>query len=267
MALAGLAAVLIGAVTVMTAPAVADRARPMTPAPAGRPLPPEPRTWTLTALGDSVTAGTACDCQTFTDRYAELTAEATGHRVDPHNLGVAGLTSDGLVRMLRAGTGTSATVAASDIVLVTIGANDLESRLDQLTSGRCDVGCFASMTPGIRANITAAVARIEHLRVGRPTEILVTDYWNVFRDGDPAASLGAAYLSVSDAVTRLANTAICAGATAAGATCVDLYAPFKGVDGSVDPTRLLADDGDHPDAAGHQLIAEALADHGWRELG
>jgi len=38
---------------------------------------------------------------------------------------------------------------------------------------------------------------------------------------------------------------------------VDLYSPFKG-DGSKDPTSRLASDGDHPNSAGHQLIASAL---------
>ena len=41
-------------------------------------------------------------------------------------------------------------------------------------------------------------------------------------------------------------------------TYVDIYTPFKGADGSTDDTALLADDGDHPNAAGHQLIATAL---------
>jgi len=31
------------------------------------------------------------------------------------------------------------------------------------------------------------------------------------------------------------------------------------VNGQLDPTALLADDGDHPSQAGHQLIADLLA--------
>lgn len=58
-------------------------------------------------------------------------------------------------------------------------------------------------------------------------------------------------------MTKAANAAICSAAGTAGATCVDLYAPFKG-DGDSDDTRLLASDGDHPDAAGAALIAEEL---------
>ena len=55
----------------------------------------------------------------------------------------------------------------------------------------------------------------------------------------------------------LINARIEAAARSHGAVPVDLYAPFKGA-GDVDPTPLLADDGDHPDAAGHALIARVL---------
>jgi lysophospholipase L1-like esterase len=88
--------------------------------------------------------------------------------------------------------------------------------------------------------------------------VLVTDYWNVFQDGDVGtAEHGAAFQSWSDALTRAESTRICGGAQSAGATCVSLYAPFKG-NGSINPTSLLAADGDHPNAAGHQLIASTL---------
>ena len=66
-----------------------------------------------------------------------------------------------------------------------------------------------------------------------------------------------AYLRWSDELTRALNSTICTVARDAGATCVDLYAPFKG-DGSLKPTTLLAADGDHPNAAGNQAISAAL---------
>lgn len=66
----------------------------------------------------------------------------------------------------------------------------------------------------------------------------------MFQDGDVGAGFGTALQAMSDQVTRKANQAICAGAIRAGATCVDLYAPFKG--GGHDVTSLLADDGTIP---------------------
>ena len=69
---------------------------------------------------------------------------------------------------------------------------------------------------------------------------------------------GRRYLTDSDSMTRMANAAICSAATQAGAICVDTYTPYNGEDGGKDPTELLADDGDHPNAAGHRVIARAM---------
>jgi lysophospholipase L1-like esterase len=110
----------------------------------------------------------------------------------------------------------------------------------------------------VGSDVGDILAAAKNLRGGRPTQLLVTDYWNVFADGDVAlASDGPAYLQWSDELTRALNISICAAARSAGATCVDLYAPFKG-DGSENPTSLLAADGDHPNAAGNQLISSVL---------
>lgn len=228
--------------------------------------PAGPRVWRVTGLGDSVTAGSACDCDDFVQQYARLASRATGVRVTATNLGVPGQTSTDLADLVHR-PDVARQVAASDIVLVTTGANDLADALGRWRDGSCALDCFENRLPAITADVASVVAEVRRLRAGLPTEILVTDYWNVFVDGEVGAALGADYVALSDRVTRMANTAICAGATRGGGTCIDLYAPFKGDDGSRDPTDLLADDGDHPSADGHRTIAEALAAHGWRELG
>ena len=53
------------------------------------------------------------------------------------------------------------------------------------------------------------------------------------------------------------STAIRALAQRSGSAYVDLRAAFKGPDYDKDETRYLATDGDHPNAAGHEQIAEA----------
>ncbi|EXG81916.1 lysophospholipase L1-like esterase [Cryptosporangium arvum DSM 44712] len=224
---------------------------------------PTPGRWTVTALGDSVTAGSGCDCAPFVDHYAELTHRATGFRVTADNLGVPGQTSEQLLATLTGDTDTTRRVADSDIVIVTIGANDFVPALDDWASGGCDLACFRTVADSVRTEVGAIAQRIRAVRGGFPTAILVTDYWNVFRDGDVAQELGAGYDQISEQVTRLADTAICDGLVDTGAVCVDLYAPFKG-DGTGDPTGLLAADGDHPNAVGHLLIAETLAAEGWK---
>jgi lysophospholipase L1-like esterase len=101
--------------------------------------------------------------------------------------------------------------------------------------------------------------RIRVLRQGRPTAILVSGYWNVYEDGTVAdRDYGRGEQAASDRLTDAVNQVIRTQAVAEGMTYVDLAEPFKGPSGTGDPSDLLADDGDHPNAAGHRRIASAL---------
>ena len=89
------------------------------------------------------------------------------------------------------------------------------------------------------------------------TRIVVTGYWSVFLDGTVGAQRGPTYVSVSNALTRVVNSALADAAHAHHDLYVDLYTPFKGK-GSDDDTDLLAEDGDHPNSLGQQAIAAAI---------
>ncbi len=217
-------------------------------------------------LGDSVTSGFGCGCRDFVSVYAQLTASRTGRAVVEHNLGASGLTTSGLRQMLRPGSAQAAQVAGADIVLVTIGANDLSTDLPAWLAGQCGLDCFSDDESALRGSVRTVLGQVAALRGGRPTEVLVTTYWDVFVDGQVALRrFGHKYAAMSDAVTRLANREICAATAGTGARCIDLYAPFKGA-GERDPTALLQADGDHPNTKGHALIARTLADAGWADL-
>lgn len=137
-------------------------------------------------------------------------------------------------------------------------ANDLTPLLARWQASGCTATCYSPAVEAVGANVAAILSAAKNLRGHQPTRILVTDYWNVSADGDVArASDGPAYLRWSDELTRALNSAICTVARDSGVTCVDLYAPFKG-DGSLNPTTLLAADGDHPNAAGNRVISAAL---------
>lgn len=221
---------------------------------------PPPRPLTLVGLGDSVTAGSQCSCPAFVELYARLLGASTGRAVRAHNFGVPGQTSSGLLAVLSTASPASAAVRGADVVTVTIGANDFDPTA--VTSGSC-VGdaarCYRDELAELKVLVGRVLDRIRALRAGRPTAVQVTGYWDVWKDGAVARRLGTAYRSAGDRLTGLANAVLGAAAAAHGATYVDLVTPFRGPGGTGDDTALLADDGDHPDAQGHRVIARELA--------
>ena len=109
----------------------------------------------------------------------------------------------------------------------------------------------------MRTHLATALSEIRSLRRGSPTTLLVTGYWNVFEDGQVARrASGNAGLQASINLTRRVNATVKAVADAAGAQYVDLFTPFQSRGRDID--ALMAADGDHPDAAGHRLIAQTL---------
>ena len=212
----------------------------------------------VVALGDSVPSGAACGCVPFPVLYGRLLAHRTGSRVTVDDEGVNGLDTTGLVDQLRQRTVASA-VRRAQVVLVTIGANDFSDHHDDVTDGDCGAvsECVDDEVAAVREGLGSALDRVRALRAGRPTTVLVTGYWNVFEDGDVAlGASGAAGLEASLTLTRRVNAAIRGTARSAGAAYVDLFPAFQA--SGHDITGLLADDGDHPDAAGHALIARTL---------
>lgn len=211
----------------------------------------------VVGIGDSVTSGYNCDCEAFVGLYATQLAAKDEVQTSWVNLGVPGWTSSQLLAAITKPGAFRNQVATADILLVTIGANDLNPLESEGPAG-CPATCYTPLIQAAGHNVTLIVDAAQAANPAHPAKVLVTDYWNVFQDGDVGtAEHGAAFQLWSDAVTRAESTQICQGAQLAGATCVSLYSAFKG-NGSVDPTSLLAPDGDHPNAAGHQVIASTL---------
>jgi lysophospholipase L1-like esterase len=218
----------------------------------------------VVAFGDSVPSGAACSCSPFPSLYGSLLSKRAGAPVTVHNFAVAGLDTYGLLAQLREPQIVEAERQA-DVFLVTIGANDFQDHHDQVVQRTCNVtaahDCVSDELESLRVRLSMALSEIRTVRRGKPTSVLVTGYWNVFEDGDVARrASGDAGLQASVELTRRVNATIKAVATAAGVHYVDLFAPFQRQ--GRDITSLMAPDGDHPDAAGHELIAEKLVDAG-----
>src|SRR3954451_13187720 len=161
----------------------AETSRTAAPAAAAR-----PQRLTVVGIGDSVTAGSACDCTDFVRLYAAGVPVSAGGPARAVNLGEGGQTSAQLLSELSSGGAMSHQVASADVVLVTIGANDLLPLLDTWSSSGCAASCSSPSVQAVARNITGVVDRTRGLRAGHPTRILVTDYWNVFEDGDVASA-------------------------------------------------------------------------------
>jgi lysophospholipase L1-like esterase len=264
-ALVGAAVILLGLRVVPT---------PHTPGLGAAPAPSGAghRAWNVVGLGDSITSGQGCPgCVPFVDLYAQQITRTTSLQATVTNLGVGGWTSSDLLTSLSDRGPNSQHVRDSDIIIVTIGANDFLPMLDTALRGDCGgadgLSCFGSALTVLRDNLTAILHRIQQLRAGQLTAVRVTGYWNVFLDGTVAArTYGPSFQRSSSTLTQHVNGVIQEVAQEQGAQYVDLYIPFKGEAGDDDDTPLLADDGDHPNQAGHQEIADSLTQAGYAPL-
>ncbi|MGW6283114.1 SGNH/GDSL hydrolase family protein [Kribbella sp. NPDC055071] len=211
----------------------------------------------VVALGDSVTSGYHCYCRAFPALYGDLLQQRTGTGVTVHNLGRPGLDSSGLLEEVDDDNSlTARATAAADVVLITIGANDFVDHEKDITSGRCTTECVTTELSGLTTNLQRILQRIRAFRPADPPTVLITDYWNVFKDGAVARGLyPPAGVEASQQLTLVVNQLIKSAATDDGSVFVDLYAPFE----AQDDTSILASDGDHPNAAGHALIANLIA--------
>jgi lysophospholipase L1-like esterase len=109
----------------------------------------------------------------------------------------------------------------------------------------------------LRTGLSHIVSGIRAADRNPQVQIAVVGYWNVTVDGVVGEARGDAFVAGSDALTRAVNSTIAGVASSLQAIYVDAYTPLKG-DGSLDPTSALLDDGDHPNAKGHAIIARAV---------
>jgi lysophospholipase L1-like esterase len=241
-----------------------------TPVAGSRSAQSHPAPLRVVALGDSVTAGTTCNCSAFPAVYGGLLHGRTGSPVTVDNLGVSGLDSAGLLEQLdQADSADARAVAGADIVLLTIGANDFGDHHDEVTEARCAQtaggDCVSDELEQLSGNLHRILTRIRALREARVTTVLVTGYWNVYEDGQVARqAFPPDGVAATVDLTRRVNAIVAAVCASHGAAFVDLFGPFE--KRGVGVTRLLAVDGDHPNAAGHLLIAQVLAQAGLPKL-
>ena len=214
-----------------------------------------PSETTVVGLGDSVVAGSGCSCPGFVSIVAA--ARSDRRRVSTGlDLGRNGMTAHDLAAALQRDPVLRRAVARADVVLLTVGANDLVPALQRWQSGGCRPSCPVPELASVGGDVARVMQQVRGLGAAR---VFVSGYWNVFPEGRVAtARFGPDFAGWSDQLTRRFNSAVQAVAERAGATYVDVYGPFKGADGRTDDDPLLAADGDHPDARGHDVLARSF---------
>ncbi|GAB3623589.1 hypothetical protein GCM10027418_16720 [Mariniluteicoccus endophyticus] len=197
----------------------------------------------LVTLGDSVPAGTACDCDDFGKVLAaDLATSDGGATVVNH--GRPGATTATLLAQLD-DEDVRRDLTTATVVTVTIGANNLS--VD-------DAADPAPKDAVLRAELARALAEVK--QQAPHARILVTNYWNVSKVGAVAAPLGPDYARDAETVTQVVNAAVRDSAREAAVRFVDMERAY--VIASLDVTTLLAADGDHPNQRGHEVIAAAV---------
>jgi len=211
----------------------------------------------MVAFGDSVPSGFACSCRPFPQRYAHKVSAHTGRGVRMTNDAFGGATSDDVLNQLDQ-DGVRRTVGGAKTALVMIGANDFEHAFRRVLAHRARArAAFPPVADRVQRNLITIIRRLRRIRPG--IRVVVADYWNVMKDGRVGLrTYGAWGERKADQATTYANEALWKAVSATHATWVSTYKPFKGADGNMDPTPLLATDGDHPNARGHGVIARAF---------
>lgn len=210
---------------------------------------------TVQGLGDSVPAGSACDCSSYVVQLAHALSNREGRAVSAVNSAQDSETSDGLLSEV---TQDEIRATPDRVSVITIGANDFDpgTLSDADCTAPSGLACYRPVLATLQANIDGLLKTLVTGQ-GAHGPIVITGYWNVFLDGDVGAARGPNYVRDSDALTRAINTVLQTEAKRYGITYLDLYTPFKQHDGG-NVTALLAADGDHPSAAGHALITKLL---------
>ena len=144
------------------------------------------------------------------------------------------------------------------------------------------VECLAGNQDAVETNLAAILAEIEQLRGGLPTAVRVvgsfdpfvgaagTPEWWGFDPSDRDAFDAAFATALSDF-----NAMLCRVAEESRAMCIDTRTPINGpawdIEALPEPADgalvLGGDDHNHLTAAGHLLVAQAIADAGFAPLG
>lgn len=198
------------------------------------------------ALGDSITAGYGVKSPfSFPNIYASILMR---HNPDLHliNLGVSGLTTSGLLNLLKSNARIRKCVSQAFLITCTIGSNDLLRLIRGSTVPTAQL-------PIILGNMNKNLQQIgQEIRYLNPTAaVKIATIYNPLPAG-PYANYSAQVQGIIDQ----ANGMIIMCAKRYGLVVVNLDREMKGKE-----SLFISRDHAHPSPAGYQMIAKAFAWH------
>jgi len=207
------------------------------------------------ALGDSVPRGTNCHCTPYPQLIADQLSKTSGETVTAANDSVAGYTTANVLRQVTSDRSVIQHLRSAGAIEIEIGANDVP----YTSACGTTVSCYAARVPVMKTRLTAIVRRIRAVTSRHRADVVLLDYWSIWLGGEYAAAKGPKYVAAAEEMTARVNAAIRSVAARTGSGYVDVRAAFKGPSYTYDETHYLSSDGDHPNAAGHERIAQATA--------
>jgi len=227
-------------------------------------------TWDYIALGDSWAAGYGVGGRSYVVYYAEHMEADLGVKVTVHNWGRGGLSSDGLLAMLRNNQELRNAISEAEVVTFEIGGNDMTGPLHLYRVGSCggadNLDCCREGLTSFRANFDAIIAEILSLRSTTDTIIRTMEYGYPWVNRDKELGI---YEDLKPCWVEVFSEHIVQAASEHNIPVVDVYLAFNGPNGDEDPVDkgYIGADGEHPSEAGQRLIAELHRELGYEPLG
>lgn len=219
----------------------------------------------IVGLGDSYMSAANAQGRSFMQLFGTQLGARLTRPVEVAVFAQGDSTSARVVTDLRDDPGVRAAVAKADIVVISVGSNDVDP-FGIFPKGTCAPGqaktsCLKAYAPELTRNYDALFTELESITRSHPVAVRVTSVDNPFigMPDAPTPTFGRTFFAQ---VAEAETDAIFAVARDHGARGVDYLHVFGGPRGLDDPAKYLADDHAHPGDLGIQTIADLLTEMG-----